>query len=137
MGAGGVEMADGESSQPSRGLQLLTLLLGGGAGGILAAMLSSYIDLRKLQNDSAQKQLDFASTYLEKVIGQDVDTRVRIAEYFEYILADSAQRDRWSKYLGAVQLKRDAWKKDSRNRSRHGCRRFAYAVLGRPGRYHP
>ena len=105
-------MADGESSQPSRGLQLLTLLLGGGAGGILAAMLSSYIDLRKLQNDSAQKQLDFASTYLEKVIGQDVDTRVRIAEYFEYILADSAQRDRWSKYLGAVQLKRDAWKKD-------------------------
>ena len=79
----------------SKFVQFLTLLLGGGAAGLVGAVASNVIQWQKVENQAALTNQDFVEKYLTYVIDKDLDTRIRIAEYFESILQDKDHRDRW------------------------------------------
>jgi hypothetical protein len=85
------------ASGPSKFAQFLTLLLGGGAAGLVGAVLSNVIEWQKVEYQAALTNQDFVDKYLTYVIDKDLDTRIRIAEYFEFILQDKDHRDRWQK----------------------------------------
>ena len=98
-----------EAGGPSKFMQFLTLLLGGGLAGLVGAVLSNVIELQKVEAQSALTNQDFVDKYLTYVIDKDLDTRIRIAEYFQFILQDDDHRDRWQKYLLAIKQNRKDW----------------------------
>jgi hypothetical protein len=97
------------ASGPSKFAQFLTLLLGGGAAGLVGAVLSNVIEWQKVEAQAALTNQDFVNKYLTYVIDKDLDTRIRIAEYFEFILQDKDHRERWQNYLLAIEKKRTEW----------------------------
>src|SRR5262245_40935383 len=96
---------DSGQSGPSKFMQYLTLLLGGGLAGLVGAVLSNFIEWQKVEHQAALTNQDFVDKYLTYVIDKDLDTRIRIAEYFEFILQDTDHRDRWKNYLLAIKKK--------------------------------
>jgi hypothetical protein len=90
-------------------MQFLTLLLGGGLAGLVGAVLSNVIEWQKVEDAAALANQDFVNKYLTYVIDKDLDTRIRIAEYFQFILQDTDHRDRWKQYLVAIEEKRQKW----------------------------
>jgi hypothetical protein len=89
-----------------RAIQITTLLIGGGLGGILATVLSNAVEWRKVENQAEVNNLGFVDKYLSFVIDKDIHSRIRIAEYFKFVLADEAHRRRWENYLKEINDKR-------------------------------
>jgi len=94
---------------PSGPSKYLTLLLGGGLAGRVGVLLSNLIEWQKVEYQAALTNQDFVDKYLTYVIDKDLDTRIRIAEYFEFILQDTDHRDRWQKYLVAIKKNCTDW----------------------------
>src|SRR5262245_21580132 len=96
------------SSAIERAAQILVLLLGGGIGGILTTVLSNAIEWRKLSQQAEINNASFVDKYLTFVIDKDIHTRVRIAEYFSFVLESSDGRERWKSYLANLEQKESA-----------------------------
>lgn len=65
--------------------------------GIVAAILPYWIQLVQERSKQTNDYRSFVTQYIDNGISQDIELRIRFAEYFSY-LADDASKDAWSLY---------------------------------------
>ncbi|MDU9006881.1 D-Ala-D-Ala carboxypeptidase family metallohydrolase [Sedimentitalea todarodis] len=74
--------------------------------GVVAAILPYWIQIVQERSKQTNDYRSFVSQYIENGISQDIELRIRFAEYFSY-LADDASRNAWAKYHVELKTRRD------------------------------
>ncbi|WP_170399061.1 D-Ala-D-Ala carboxypeptidase family metallohydrolase [Ruegeria arenilitoris] len=73
--------------------------------GLVAAILPYWIQLIQEHSKRTNDYRSFVTQYIDNGISQDIELRIRFAEYFSY-LADDASKDAWDEYHEELKLRR-------------------------------
>lgn len=79
--------------------------------GVVAAVLPHWIQLVQEDSKRVNDYRQFVTQYVDNGISQDIELRIRFAEYFSY-LADEESTTAWKKYHEILTDRRDEIRKD-------------------------
>lgn len=74
--------------------------------GVVAAFLPYWIQIIQENSKRTNDYRSFVTQYIDNGISQDIELRIRFAEYFSY-LADDASQDAWKNYHGELKNRRN------------------------------
>src|SRR4051794_14926709 len=59
------------------------------------------------ENEAQKFRSQYVSAFLDKALNQDIELRLRLAEYFKYVAQGDDFKNRWASYYDALQDKRN------------------------------